>query len=64
MIVRDGMLVLATSNQEVPLFEVNSIALVQTGKLQVENILAAAAVAWALDLSPDLIRAGIESFEA
>ncbi|MFH1494815.1 MAG: cyanophycin synthetase [Pseudomonadota bacterium] len=64
VIVRDGMLVLATGNQDVPLFEVNSIALVKTGKLQVENILAAAAVAWALDLPPDLIRAGIESFEA
>lgn len=64
VIVRDGMLVLAMGNQDILLFEVNSIALVKAGKLQVENILAAAAVAWALDLPPDLIRAGIESFEA
>lgn len=63
VIVRNGQLVLATGDQDVPLFEVNSIALVKAGKVQVENILAAAATAWALGLSPDLIRAGIESFE-
>ncbi len=63
VIVRNGQLVLATGDQDVPLFEVNSIALVKAGKVQVENILAAAATAWALGLLPDLIRAGIESFE-
>jgi cyanophycin synthetase len=56
VILRDGFLVLATGNQEVRLFEL-------AGNAQIENILAAVGVAWALDLSPDLIRAGIESFE-
>ncbi|MDP2962487.1 MAG: cyanophycin synthetase [Sulfurimicrobium sp.] len=57
VIRRDNFLVLATGDQEIRLFEL-------AGKAQIENVLAAAGVAWALDLSPDLIRAGIESFEA
>ncbi|MDP1703809.1 MAG: cyanophycin synthetase, partial [Sulfurimicrobium sp.] len=57
VIRRDNFLVLATGDQEIRLFEL-------AGNAQIENVLAAAGVAWALDLSPDLIRAGIESFEA
>ncbi len=56
VIQRDGFLVFATGDQEVRLFEF-------AGNAPIENVLAAAGVAWALDMSPDLIRAGIESFE-
>ncbi len=63
VIVRDGILTLAAGQQETPLFLLNSLALASAGKAQAGNILAAAATAWSLGLSPDLIRAGIESFE-
>lgn len=66
VIVRNGFLVLATGNQEVQLFELagNVLAGARAGSAQIGNVLAAAGAAWALGISPDLIRAGIESFEA
>jgi cyanophycin synthetase len=65
VIVRDGFLVLATGQQEVRLFElaVNALTGTGAGKVQIENVLAAAGAAWALGVSPGLIRAGIEAFE-
>lgn len=62
VIVRDGFLVLATGSQEVPLFEINAKA--GDEGVQAGSILASVGVAWALGLSPELIRAGIELFEA
>lgn len=66
VIVRDGYLVLATGDQDVRLLELsaNTLTGAGAGNTQIENVLAAVGVAWALNLSPDLIRAGIESFEA
>jgi cyanophycin synthetase len=62
--VRDGLLVLATGDDETPLAKVAAIPLTRAGQdaFQVENVLAATGTAWALGLSLDLIRAGIESF--
>jgi cyanophycin synthetase len=64
VIVRNGFLVLATGKQEMQLCELAAHVPAAAGSMQIENILAATGVAWALDLSPDLIRAGIESFDA
>lgn len=64
--VRDGHIVLATGNDEVRLAEIATIPLTSGGRvgLQVENVLAAIGAAWALGISPELIRAGIETFDA
>jgi cyanophycin synthetase len=64
--VRYGRLIMATGKDEVTLVEVASIPLLNTGAatFQVENVLAAVGAAWALELSHDLIRAGIESYKA
>lgn len=59
VLVRDSHVVLATGDKEVQLIEIS-----RTPKagLKLENILAAAGVAWAIELPPELIRAGIETF--
>jgi len=64
--VRYGRLVMATGRDEVTLVEVASIPLLNTGaqSFQIENVLAAVGAAWALGLSQELIRAGIETFKA
>lgn len=64
--VRYGRLVMATGRDEVTLVEVASIPLLNTGApaFQVENVLAAVGAAWALGLSHELIRTGIETFKA
>jgi cyanophycin synthetase len=36
--------------------------LLQDGRLNTDDMLVAACVAWALDISTDLIRAGVKSF--
>ncbi|RPI42338.1 MAG: cyanophycin synthetase, partial [Hyphomicrobiaceae bacterium] len=63
--VRDGSVMLATGQGEVVLAEMASILLVNAGQdaAQVENVLAAVGAAWALGISHDLIRAGIQTFE-
>ena len=63
--VRYGRLVMATGRDEVTLVEVASIPLLHSGapSYQVENVLAAVGVAWALGMSQELIRAGIETFK-
>lgn len=64
--VRYGRLIMATGKDEFTLVEVASIPLLTSGApaYQVENVLAAVGAAWALGLSHDLIRAGIETFKA
>lgn len=56
--VRDGNIVLATGKQEI-LIDITT----PSTALTLENCLAAIAAAWALGIGPDLIRAGIETFE-
>ena len=36
--------------------------LLSVGGISLSNVLAAVAVAWALDLTPDLIRAGLKNY--
>ena len=63
--VRYGRLVMATGRDEATLVEVAAIPFLNTGvaAFQVENVLAAVGVAWALGLSQELIRTGIETFK-
>ncbi len=60
--VRDGHLVLASGKDETPLAE---LALIPLAASQggIENLMAGVGAAWALGISLDLIRAGIETFE-
>lgn len=64
--VRYGRLVLATGRDEITLVEVASIPLLNSAApaYQIDNVLAAVGAAWALGLSHDLIRTGIETFKA
>ena len=61
---RDAWIVLADGRAETRLTELSSIPLTEGGRLafQTRNVLAAVAAAWALDIAPDLIRAGVETF--
>jgi cyanophycin synthetase len=63
--IRYGRLVLATGRDEVTLVEIASIPLLHNGApvYQVQNVLAAVGAAWALGLSHELIRTGIETFK-
>lgn len=63
--VRDGNVVLATGADEHVLTAVADVPVTAGGtdSGQVENVLAAVAVAWGLGLAFDQIRAGIETFE-
>jgi cyanophycin synthetase len=63
--VRNGSVVLATGSDEVVLSAVSAIRLAANSNEshQLENVLAAIAAAWALGLSTDLIRAGIETLD-
>ena len=56
---------MATGKDEVTLVEIAAIPLLNSGapSCQIENVLAAVGAAWALGLSLDLIRAGIETFK-
>jgi cyanophycin synthetase len=60
--VRDGGIVLAEGAHETPLLELSKIK-PSTGQ-HPATVLAAAAAAWALGLAPDLICAGLRTFDA
>jgi cyanophycin synthetase len=62
--VQHGTIVLAEGESEIPLASLSDVPLTHGGKIhfQVENALASVAAAWALGISRDLIRAGLESF--
>ena len=64
VIVRYGQIMLASDQGEVALARLSDVPLTESGKntMQVENILAAVAAAWALDVSLDVMRTGIETF--
>ncbi len=64
VIVRDSQVVLASGTDEVALAALKDIPLTEggTAALQVENVLAAVGAAWALDISIDVMRTGIETF--
>ena len=64
VLVRDGQLMLASGPDEIALTKLGNIPLTDGGKTpaQVENVLAAVGAAWALGITPDLMRIGIETF--
>jgi cyanophycin synthetase len=64
VLVRDGQLMLASGLNEIALTKLSDIPLTDGGKTpaQVENVLAAVGAAWALGITPDLMRIGIETF--
>ncbi|MFC7298221.1 cyanophycin synthetase [Herminiimonas aquatilis] len=57
--LRDGQIVLASGKEEILIPH----AAPDVASLNIETVLAAIAAAWALGVSPDLMRVGIESFE-
>ncbi len=66
VIVRYGQIMLASSEGEVSLTKLKDIPLTEggTNEQQTENVLAAVGAAWALGISPDIMRTGIETFFA
>lgn len=62
--LRDGAVIQACGNKETKVSTVAAIPLTVGGSVtfQIENVLAAVGAAWALGISADLIRAGIELF--
>ena len=64
VIVRYGQIMLASGQGETALAKLADIPLTDGGKSlpQTENVLAAVAAAWALEISPDVMRTGIETF--
>ena len=63
-IVRDGAIILASGMDETTLARLADIPLTDGGRdhAHVENVLAAVGSAWALGISPDVMRTGIETF--
>ena len=64
VIVRHGQILLVCGDEETSLAKLKDIPLAESGRSrqQTENVLAAVAAAWALAISPDIIRTGIETF--
>jgi cyanophycin synthetase len=62
--VRDRSIVWAQGNKEEVLIALDQVPLTHGGRVnfQVENVLAAAAAAWALDLPTEVVRKGLASF--
>ena len=64
VVAKHGRLVLMTGGDEEVLGDISDMPITENGLLafQVENVLAAAAAAWACGLSPALIQTGLETF--
>ncbi len=64
--VRDGGIVVAQGATETEVLKLDQIPLTHQGKIkfQIENAMAAVGAAWANGISLDVIRAGLESFNA
>lgn len=64
--VSNGMLVIAQGNEETPILPAAEIPLTRGGKIdfQVENVLAAAAAAWGLNLPLDVVRHVLRHFDS
>ena len=64
VIVRYGQIMLASSEGETSLAKLKDVPLTDSGKdvAQTENVLAAIAATWALGVSQDVMRTGIETY--
>lgn len=65
VIVRDGCIVLAAGSDQSALIELGHVSMLGSSreKILMESMLAAVSAAWALDISPVLMRAGLTTFE-
>jgi cyanophycin synthetase len=63
VLVRDGSIVLASGAEQTALTELAQVPLLQADHAQMDSVLAAVAAAWALGISPELMRAGLATFE-
>ncbi|HMM50141.1 MAG TPA: cyanophycin synthetase [Burkholderiaceae bacterium] len=61
VVVRGGRIVLATGERGLPVAELSRLAVGETTGHRLDDLLAAIAAAWALDINPDLIRTGVET---
>ncbi len=64
VIVRYGQIMLASAEGETSLAKLADVPLTEGGQNveQIENVLAAVAATWALGVTPDVMRTGIETF--
>ncbi len=62
VVLRDGHIILAAASLEAPLIEISAVPLLQTSQAHLPGILAALGAGWALGLSSDMLRAGIETY--
>jgi cyanophycin synthetase len=65
VVIAVGSLVLATGSAQVPVARLAAIKMLEGSAPEdkkIEHILAAVAAGWALDISPELMRAGIKNF--
>ncbi len=62
LVVRDGHILLAAGPQEAPLMELAAIPLLRESAAHLAGVLAALGAGWALGLSPDILRTGIETY--
>ena len=62
VVVRDQDIVLAAASLEAPLVNVSLVPLLQDSQEHLAGILAALGAGWAIGLSPELLRAGIETY--
>ncbi len=65
--VKDGAIVLATGDKEEEVARLAKIAMLAKGAADkpgvLSNLLAAVAAAWALDVAPEMIRAGVKPYD-
>jgi cyanophycin synthetase len=62
--IRDGKVVLCTGEAEQALVELARIPALAQDPQQLENILAAIGAAWALNITPEVMRAGLQTYTA
>ncbi|MDP2108060.1 MAG: cyanophycin synthetase, partial [Rhodocyclaceae bacterium] len=62
LVVRDGHIMLAAGAHEAPLIELDAIPLLNESAEHLAGIFGAIGAGWALGLSPEILRAGIETY--
>ena len=62
--IRDKCVILASGSNEQQLISITALPMITPGtpEYTIENLLAGVATAWALELTPDMIRAGVATY--
>jgi cyanophycin synthetase len=63
VLVRDDNIILASAAEHTVLTGLTQVPVLQPDHAQMDSVLAAVAAAWALGISPELMRAGLATFE-